>query len=153
MGHSESTKAAISPYLWRGYCDRVGDSMARQRAIRVAEAIKQEVSSILQRDIKDPGLGFVSVTSVEVSNDLRHTKIYVSIYGDAEAKSNTMAALRRARGYIRSEIGRRIRLRHTPDIVFIADESIEHASRIQELLREVVGSNEGQRNSPSTEGE
>ncbi|MDN4594453.1 30S ribosome-binding factor RbfA [Polycladomyces subterraneus] len=111
--------------------------MARIRVSRVGEQIKKELSQILQQELKDPRIGFVTITSVEMSGDLQHAKVYVSVMGDEEQKKNTLAALNKAKGFIRSEIGRRITLRHTPELVFKVDESIEHGQYINQLLREV----------------
>lgn len=111
--------------------------MSRQRAIRVGEAIKEEISDILRHELKDPRIGFVSVVNVEVSSDLRHARVYVSVLGDEEAKRETIAGLESAKGFIRTEVGRRIRLRYTPDIVFTLDDSIAHGVRIAELLQEM----------------
>lgn len=111
--------------------------MAEHRSERLRELIKAEFGSILQRDLKDPRIGFVSVTDVEVSNDYSHVKIFVSIFGDEEAKRLTMEGLESAKGFIRSELGRRIRIRHTPEVHIIADNSIERGSRIFELLEKV----------------
>lgn len=110
--------------------------MAGQRVERLREEIKKEASDII-RKLKDPRVGFVTVTDVEVSGDLRHVKIFVSIYGDEQTKAATMEALTRATGHIRTEIGQRIRLRYTPEIQVRFDESIERGARIFELLREV----------------
>lgn len=110
--------------------------MAGQRVERLREEIKKEASDII-RKLKDPRVGFVTVTDVEVSGDLRHVKIFVSVYGDDHAKAETMEALTRATGYIRTEIGQRIRLRYTPEIQVKFDESIARGARIFELLREV----------------
>ncbi|NLY51440.1 MAG: 30S ribosome-binding factor RbfA [Firmicutes bacterium] len=107
-----------------------------QRVQRVREAIKQEASDII-RKMKDPRVAFVTVTDAEVSRDLRHVKIFVSVLGDDDTKRAAMEGLERATGYIRSEIGQRIRLRHTPEIVFRWDESIERGARISQLLREL----------------
>jgi len=107
---------------------------------RLAEAIKEEVSDILRNDLKDPRIGFASITAVEVSGDLRHAKIFVSVLGDQQQKADTMKGLESASGYIRSELGRRIRLRFTPEIVFRLDESIERGVRIAQLLK---GESEG----------
>ena len=111
--------------------------MARLRADRLAELIRDEVSDILQREIKDPRLGFVSVTEVEVSNDLSHAKIYVSAMGSPEEKDASIDALESATGFIRTEIAKRIRLRHAPEIVFKLDNAIERGARIFSLLSEI----------------
>jgi len=111
--------------------------MSAVRNARLRELFKEETSAILQREMKDPRIGFVSVTDVELSADLRHAKIFVSILGDAEAKSRTMAGLESAQGFIRTELARRIRLRHIPQVAFKLDESIERGARVSRLLREV----------------
>ncbi|MGE5592679.1 MAG: 30S ribosome-binding factor RbfA [Betaproteobacteria bacterium] len=116
--------------------------MARLRVERVAEAIRSEVADILAREIKDPRLGFATVTDVEVSDDLRHVKIFVSVMGDKAQVDETMAALESATGFVRSEIGRRIRLRHTPEIVFRYDTSIKRGARVFELLKEIQSEKE-----------
>ncbi|GAB6098849.1 30S ribosome-binding factor RbfA [Halanaerocella petrolearia] len=109
--------------------------MGHHRQQRVASLIKEEVSELLQREIKDPRIGFVSVTDVEVSGDLRHAKIFVSILdGD---KEETMEALESATGFVRTEIGKRIRLRHTPEVIFRYDNSIERGTRVFELLEDI----------------
>ena len=107
-----------------------------QRVQRVREAIKQEASDVI-RKMKDPRVAFVTVTDAEVSRDLRHVKIFVSVLGDDDKKRAAMEGLERATGYIRSEIGQRIRLRHTPEIIFRWDESLEIGARISQILREL----------------
>lgn len=113
--------------------------MAHYRVDRLREQMKAEISDILRREMKDPRLGFVSVTDVEVSQDLRHAKVYVSILGDETAKKDTIDALQGAAGFVRTEMARRIHLRHTPEIIFRLDESIERGARIFELLEQVKG--------------
>lgn len=107
------------------------------RATRVGEQMKKELSDIISRKIKDPRIGFVTVTDVEVSGDLQQAKVFISVLGDDEAKENTLIGLAKAKGFIRSEIGRRIRLRKTPEIIFEFDESMEYGNRIETLLREI----------------
>ena len=114
--------------------------MATNRRIsRVAELIKREVSQMLLHGIKDDrvGTGMVSVTYVDVSGDLQHAKVYVSIYGSEEAKSETMAGLKSATGFVRSELGSRVRLRRTPEVIFIADDSIEEGNKVLSLLNKL----------------
>lgn len=110
-----------------------------RRISRVASLIQQEVSSMLLNDIKDDrvGAGMVSVTDVDVSGDLQHAKIYVSIYGTEEAKQETMAGLKSATGYVRRELGQRIRLRRTPEVVFIEDRALERGDRMLTLLNQL----------------
>ncbi|MBW4612192.1 MAG: 30S ribosome-binding factor RbfA [Desmonostoc vinosum HA7617-LM4] len=114
--------------------------MATNRRIsRVAELIKREVSQMLLNGIKDDrvGTGMVSVTDVDVSGDLQHAKIYVSIYGTEQAKEETMAGLKSATGYVRSELGARVRLRRTPEVIFIEDRSIERGTKVLSLLNQL----------------
>jgi len=110
-----------------------------RRVSRVAELIKREVSQMLLSGIKDDrvGTGMVSVTDVDVSGDLQHAKIYVSIYGSDEAKVETMAGLKSATGYVRSELGARVRLRRTPEVVFVEDRSIERGNKVLSLLNQL----------------
>jgi len=107
-----------------------------RRVSRVAELIKREVGQMLLNGIKDDrvGTGMVSVTNVDVSGDLQHAKIYVSIYGTDEAKAETMAGLKSATGYVRSELGARVRLRRTPEVIFVEDHSIERGNKVLALL-------------------
>lgn len=110
-----------------------------RRVSRVAELIKREVSQMLLQDIKDDrvGAGMVSVTDVDVSGDLQHAKIYVSIYGTDEARKQIMAGLKSATGYIRSELGHRVRLRRTPEVIFQEDRSIERGTKVLSLLNQL----------------
>ncbi|WP_066378334.1 MULTISPECIES: 30S ribosome-binding factor RbfA [unclassified Anabaena] len=110
-----------------------------RRVSRVAELIKREVSQMLINGIKDDrvGVGMVSVTDVDVSGDLQHAKIYVSIYGTEEAKAETMAGLKSATGFVRSELGARVRLRRTPEVIFIEDRSIERGTKVLSLLNQL----------------
>lgn len=110
-----------------------------RRVARVAEAIRREVSQMLISGIKDDrvGMGMVSVTDVDVSGDLQHAKIFVSVYGTSEARAATMAGLRSATGYVRSELGQRVGLRRTPEVIFIEDASIERGSRVLSLLEQL----------------
>lgn len=111
--------------------------MGSLRSSRVAEEIKKEVSVIISRELKDPRVGFVTVTGVEVTNDLRYAKIFVSVLGSEEDEERSLAALNNAKGLIRSEIGKRIRLRFAPEITFIVDKSLEKGARINQLLAQV----------------
>jgi ribosome-binding factor A len=111
--------------------------MATSRRVeRVAELIKREVSQMLLSGIKDDrvGSGIVSVTDVQVAGDLQHAKIFVSIYGTSEAKAETMAGLKSATGFVRSELGQRIRLRRTPEVIFLEDSSLERGDKVLSLL-------------------
>jgi len=122
------------------------------RVARLREEIRKEASDIIQRRMKDPRIGFTTVTDVEVSADLRHVKIFVSVLGDEEARARTVEGLERAKGFVRTEIGRRIRLRHTPEIHFVYDPSLERGARVMQLLNELGGSRDAKQGAPGAEG-
>lgn len=107
------------------------------RANRVGEQMKKELTEIIGRKIKDPRIGFVTVTDVAVTGDLQQATVYISVLGDEEQKENTLKGLAKAKGFIRSEIGQRIRLRKTPEIVFEFDESIAYGNRIDTLIHQI----------------
>ena len=107
-----------------------------RRADRLGDLIQREISDILQRRIKDPRIGFCTILRVDVSRDLRHAKVFVSIMGTEDQQKDTLAGLKSATGFIRREIGSRIMLRHTPEIVFRIDRSVDHSLRIAQLLKE-----------------
>jgi ribosome-binding factor A len=111
------------------------------RVNRVGEQMKKELGDIIGRKIKDPRIGFVTVTDVEVTGDLQQAKVFISVLGDDVQKENTLKALAKAKGFIRTEIGQRIRLRKTPEIIFEFDQSIDYGNRIETLLHQVQ--NEG----------
>lgn len=114
-----------------------------QRIQKLREFIREEVSDILHRGAKDPRIGFVSVTDVELSNDLRHAKVYVSVLGSEEERAKTMEALQHAVGFVRTELAKRLRTYHTPEIQFRLDTSIERGTRVLKLLREIHASQGG----------
>jgi ribosome-binding factor A len=109
--------------------------MEGKRSEKVADLIQQEISEMLIKTVKDPRIGFVTITRVEVSEDYRLAKVYFSVAGTQEERERSMKGLNSARGYVRKELGRRIRLRNTPEIVFKFDPSIEYAIHIGEVLR------------------
>lgn len=111
--------------------------MGNVRMNRVGEQIKKELSQIIQREIKDPRIGFLTITGVEVSGDLSQAKIFITVLGNNEAKANSLKALEKAKGFMRGEVGRRIGLRHTPELIFKIDESVEYGTRIESLLSEL----------------
>ncbi len=110
-----------------------------RRVARVASLIKREVSQMLMSEIKDDrvGAGMVSVTDVEVSGDLQHAKVFVSIYGTEEARAETMAGLEAATKFVRREIGQRVRLRRTPEILFREDLGVERGTRVLSLINQL----------------
>ena len=111
--------------------------MQYKRSDRVAALIKEEVSQIILRDLRDPDLGFVTIIKARLSNDLKHAKIYYSVLGDEEKKAKSAAALERSLKTIRSEVGHRIKLRVVPTLQFFYDDSIEYADRISQLLNQL----------------
>lgn len=107
--------------------------MTATRHLRVEKAVMAEVADIL-KELKDPGLGFASVLRVELSSDYSVAKVHMSCLGGDDEQRRTEHALKRAKGHIRSELGRRIRLRHTPELVFLFRGELEHAQHIHDLL-------------------
>lgn len=108
--------------------------MQGKRLERVNQLVKEEISAVLQRELKDPRLGFVSVTEVETSKDLRQAKVFVSVLGDEGQWTASLQALQSARGFIRHWLRAHLDLRVIPTLDFRADRSMEHAARIQALL-------------------
>jgi len=108
--------------------------MDAARARKLADRISQIVAEMLERRIKDPRLGFVTVTESRLTNDLREATVYYTVYGTDAERADTAAALHSATGIIRSEVGRQLGLRHTPSVEFIADVLPESAQRIEELV-------------------
>lgn len=107
------------------------------RVNRVGEQMKKELSEIISRKIKDPRIGFVTVTDVEVTGDLQQAKVYITVLGDEQQREETLKGLAKAKGFIRTEIGSRIRLRKTPELIFEFDESIDYGNRIESLLDQI----------------
>lgn len=114
--------------------DRAGD-MSR-RIDRVEEACKEELSEIIQRELKDPRVGFVTITCVKVSADLRHARVYVSILGNDQEVEESLAGLESARGYLRGLLGKHLRLKYLPEIEFIHEHVAEEALRLDELMKQ-----------------
>lgn len=109
--------------------------MSNVRAHRVGEEMKKEISDILTHKMKDPRIGFVTITDVEVTGDLQQSTVYFSVLGSEEEKESTLVGLTKATGFIRSEIGKRIRLRKVPEITFEFDEAHEYGNKIDAILR------------------
>jgi ribosome-binding factor A len=111
--------------------------LAKVRISRVAEEIKKELSYMLQMGLKDPRVGFVTITGVEVTNDYSQAKVYVSIFGDEEKRQDSLKALSSAAGYLRTELGKKIRIRHIPELLFKIDSSIDYGRKIEKILSEI----------------
>ena len=111
--------------------------MQPTRAERVAQMMQKELGTMIQRELKDPRIGFASVTRVEVSRDLSAAKVFIIVLGSAENAEDTMAGLEHAKGFLRGEVGRRLQLRHAPEINFRRDESIDRSMALQRLMRQL----------------
>jgi ribosome-binding factor A len=109
----------------------------RYRKERMQDLMREEISSMIQREIKDPGLGFITIIQVKMTDDLKYAKVLYSVYGSQEEKEKTVEALRRATGYVKHLIGQRIKLRYTPNISFVIDTEQEKLQRIDEILKKV----------------
>ncbi len=108
-----------------------------KRVNRVAEQMKKELGEIILQKVKDPRIGFVTVTDVEVTGDLQNATIFISVLGSDSEKEATLKGLNKAKGFIRTEIAKRIKLRVTPEIEFEFDESVAYGNRIETLLTQV----------------
>lgn len=108
------------------------------RARKLAERVHEVVAEALEKRIKDPRLGFVTVTDARVTNDLQHATVFYTVFGDAEERAASAAALESAKGLIRSEVGRRTGIRLTPTLEFVADAIPENAAHLEDLLREAA---------------
>ena len=111
--------------------------MARLRVEKVQEAIQHEISNMLLHDVKDPRIQFVTVTGVELTDDLSIAKIYVSLYGPEDKQADTWKGLNKALGFMRSEIAKRIRLRFAPNLILVKDTSMEYSAHIQSILDKI----------------
>ena len=111
--------------------------MDSKRTQRVGEEIQKEISSLLLKGLKDPRIGFVTITSVDVTSDLQIAKVYFTVMGDEAARKNSEKGLNSSIPFIRRELGKRLRLRHVPDIVLKYDTSLEYGNRIESLLKDI----------------
>jgi len=109
-----------------------------KRSARVSEGVREALSAILSEGLRDPDVGYVTVTDVSMTDDLRQAKIFVSVYGDAK---KTLAALKRAAPYLRRELGARVKLRFAPELLFEKDATIEQGARIETLLKRIGDGN------------
>jgi ribosome-binding factor A len=109
-----------------------------QRLRRVADQIQRELSGLLRSELKDPRVRMVTLTGVEVSPDIGHAKIFFTVLGDADALAQTESGLKRAAGFLRSQLGLRLKLRMTPELHFHYDPSVEHGVRLSKLIEAAV---------------
>ena len=111
--------------------------MSAERALRVSQSIKRELSEMIRRDLKDPRLtGLISVTEVECTSDLRSNRAFISVFGDVNREA-VVTALNEQAGFIRGELCRRLKLRFAPELVFKLDDSLERGSKVSELLGKI----------------
>lgn len=114
------------------------DMVRHQRIDRISEEIKKEISRIIRENVKDPRISqMTSILRVDVSGDLRHAKVYVSVLGNDQEKSSTIEGLTRAAGFIRKELGRVLTIRYIPELIFVLDTSIEYSVDISKKIMEV----------------
>src|SRR5690625_490491 len=111
--------------------------MENTRPNRVAEQMKKEIGELINQKLKDPRIGFITVTDLDLTNDLQNATVYISVLGDETEKEESLIGLSKASGFIRSEIGKKIRLRKVPEIIFKFDEAHEHGNRIEAILRKL----------------
>ena len=104
------------------------------RATRVADLLKEEISEMLCKEVKDPHIGFITITDVEVSKDLKHAQIFYTILGDEKQEEESADALRRVSSFIKKQLGKRLRMRYIPEIIFKYDHSLAYGTKIDHIL-------------------
>jgi ribosome-binding factor A len=122
--------------------------MTSDRIRRVNEAMREVLSAAITTELKDPRVGFVTVTAVETSPDLRHARVFVSVLGNPGERRRSLKAMDSARGFLQRRVGSELRMKHTPQIQFVYDETPERGMRINELLQAEAGE---QRREPEEE--
>ncbi len=113
--------------------------MSVRRVERVSQEIRDEIATMIGRELKDPRIGFVTVTRVELTPDLRFARVFVSVLGDKSQQEKSLEGLRQASGFVRREVGRRLRMRLTPDVQFVYDKGVDATARVASILDEVKG--------------
>jgi ribosome-binding factor A len=111
--------------------------MSQVRPTRVGEQIREDLTELLAREVHDPGIGFLTITRVQVSADLQSARVYYTTLGDAAARKQSSRALERATPFLRRQLGRRLRLRRIPELQFYYDENIERLDRVERILQEL----------------
>ncbi len=110
--------------------------MRYKRSLRVQELLLEEISKLLTHGLKDPRIGFVTVTRIELSDNLKHARVMVSILGDEQQKEDSLEGLNSAKGFIRGQLGRSLHMRYVPELEFKLDESAEYAEKITKIMNE-----------------
>jgi ribosome-binding factor A len=124
--------------------------MSSQRPSRVGEQIREDLTELLAREVHDPGIGFLTITRVQVTSDLQSARVYYTILGDAQARKQSSRALERATPFLRRQLGRRLRLRRIPELHFFFDENIERLDRVERILQELQTERAGRIEAPET---
>ena len=117
--------------------------MSSQRPERVGEAIRDELSQLIAREVRDPGVGFITLTTVKVAPDLQLARVYYTTMGDDKARRETDRALQRATPFLRRQVAQRLRLRRAPELQFFYDQSIAHQDRIEQILQDLKAERDG----------
>ena len=121
--------------------------MSSKRNNRLSGEMKKTITNIIRKQLKDPRISDMSsITEVKVTEDLRYAKVFVSVYGNQEIVNSTIEALDNAKGYIRKELGKYLKIRYTPELLFERDNSIEHGIRINKLIEKVIEEEKGYSN-------
>lgn len=115
---------------------------SESRAIRVAGIVKAEIAQLLAKGLKDPRIGFVSIMAVKMSSDLQYASVYVSFYGSEKEKRDSLIGLRRSAGWVRRELGRRLKLRLTPEVRFFEDTTLDDVFHLEKVFEEIKESDE-----------
>ena len=121
--------------------------MSSQRPSRVGEQIREDLTELLARQVHDPGIGFLTITRVQVTSDLQIARVYYTTLGDAQARKQTSRALERAKPFLRRQLGSRLRLRRIPELQFFFDENIERLDRVERILQDLQAERDAERES------
>ncbi len=111
--------------------------MRFKRSQRIQELVHEEISRLIQHGLKDPRIGFATITKVDLSDNLKHARIYVSIMGSEDEKNATVLGLRSAKGFIRNALGKNLHLKYIPELDFRRDETADHVEKISKILNEL----------------
>ena len=123
--------------MFLGILNLKGVAMRFKRSQRIQELLLEEISKLLQSGLKDPRIGFTTLTRVEVSDNLKHAKVFVSVMGSEEEKNQTLEALKNAKGFIRNYLGKNLYLKYLPELEFKKDENAEHVEKITRILNDL----------------
>ena len=122
--------------------------MEYPRSYRVGELIHKNISEIISRGLKDPRIGFVTITSVDVTSDLRYARVYYTVIGSEKEKTDSGIGIDKATPYIRRQLASKLTIRHTPELTFVYDESIEYGNRIDSILKELKDESDNNSGNP-----